>query len=80
MPATGLMRETSDLNIMSLVCFSSVFRAYVDVYLHPATMEMLLKMTNSIPTGNGHLKPSRPKIVTARPKKCTSQVHEALHF
>ena len=33
-----------------------------------------------IPAGNGHLKPSRPRLVPARPKVCTSQVREPLRF
>jgi len=34
----------------------------------------------SIPAGNGHLKTSRPELVPARPKVCTSHVHEPLRF
>ena len=36
--------------------------------------------TRSIPAGYGHLKPSRPRLVPARQKVCTSHVHESLSF
>ena len=36
------------------------------------------KKTRSIPTENGHLRPSRPRLVQARLKVCTRHVHEPL--
>ena len=36
--------------------------------------------TRSTPHGNGHLRPSRPTFVLARPTACTSHVHEPLRF
>jgi len=37
-------------------------------------------LPRSIPAGNGHLKLSRPRLVPARPKVCTSHVREPLLF
>ena len=47
---------------------------------HSTTKEMFQKRTPSIPAGNGHLKPSRPRLVPARPNVCTSHVREAFRF
>jgi len=52
----------------------------LEVVLFSTTKARLQKRARSIPAGNGHLKPSRPRLVPARPNVCTSHVREPLCF
>jgi len=47
---------------------------------HSTTKERLNRRTRSTPAGNGHLEPSRPRLVPPRPKVCARHVREPSRF